>query len=218
MTRLLPCWVAILITIAASAAAQVVIPDRATLNSLISGNGATENFENFVQPSGTAKALSITTLDVSTLVDGQGPGLVLPGLTFSGSGIQWNEAAYFSAPSREILANGNVLTVDFSTPATAVGLDLRDFSGYSLTATVTIYAADDTTVVATIPSISVGSVPVFFGYQAPAIGKIELSTANSSWSPIIDNLGFTPIPEPPIALLLGLGSAVVACRRMALGR
>ena len=193
-----------------------VIADRTTLNSLVGAGGKTVDFEAFsIGSEGATSITGVSTLNSTTIVSGQGPNLVPAGVTFSfGSGnLQWNGAGYYNAPSREILANQtNSIEIIFTTPAKAFGLDARAFNGYSETATITVYAANNTTVLSTISSISLptNGTAYFFGYQsASGIGKVVLSQTPNSWSPMIDNLTFSVIPEPPVYALLGAGLALL---------
>ena len=199
--------------------AGTIISDRTQLNTILGGSGVTENFENYNVPDGDARPLQAT-LDSSTVVNGQGPGLVVNGVTFvAGSSVlQWNGANYFGSPSKELVAV-QPMNIDFSVPVNAFGLDLRAFTGFGDTATVTIFGTDDSTVLDTISPIGLAGtgVPVFFGYQDIAgIGKIELTQQSQFWSPIIDNLTFgqsaaasTPEPSTVLGLgLLGLGALV----------
>ena len=200
--------------------AGTIISDRTQLNTILGGSGVTENFENYNVPDGNGDELQAT-LDSSTVVNGQGPGLVVNGVTFvaGSSNLQWNGANYFGSPSKELVALSQTMNIDFSVPVNAFGLDLRAFTGFGDTATVTIFGTDDSTVLDTISSIGLAGtgVPVFFGYQDIAgIGKIELTQQSLSWSPMIDNLTFgqsaaasTPEPSTVLGLgLLGLGALV----------
>jgi hypothetical protein len=197
--------------------AGTIISDRAQLNTILGGSGVTENFENYNVD--VSDLLETTLLDSSTVVNDQGPGLVVNGVTFvhSSSFFQWNGANYFGAPSKELLATDQQMTIDFSVPVDTFGVDLRAFQGFGDTATVTIFGTDDSTVLDTISPIDLADtgVPVFFGYQDLAgIGKIELTQVTRPWSPIIDNLTFgqsapSSTPEPSTVLglgLLGLGA------------
>ena len=199
--------------------AGTIISDRTQLNTILGGSGVTENFENYNVPDGNGDGLQAT-LDSSTVVNGQGPGLVVNGVTFvaGSSNLQWNGANYFGSPSKELVA-GQPMNIDFSVPVNAFGLDLRAFTGFGDTATVTIFGTDDSTVLDTISPIGLAGtgVPVFFGYQDIAgIGKIELTQQSGFWSPMIDNLTFaqsaaasTPEPSTVLGLgLLGLGALV----------
>jgi hypothetical protein len=202
-----------------------VIADRTTLNSIIGASGKTVDFESFnISAGGATNVSGISVLDSTTIASGQGPNLVPAGVTFSfGSGnLQWNDAGYYGAPSREILSNvNNSIEISFSTAAKAFGVDVRAFNGYTETATITVYAADKTTVLSTIPSISLptNGTAYFFGYQsASGIGKVVLSQTPNNWSPMIDNLTFSVIPEPPVQALLGGGMALLVLVRRRLRR
>jgi len=210
MWRALP-----LIVLLPGVAAAQLIPDRTTLDGILGSEGVLANFEGFTITAGSAINTTAVTLDAFAIVDGQGPGLAPPNVTFFGTfggNLQWDDANYFGAPSREILFNssGKSLSFDFGVPATAFGLDIRDFVGYTDIVTVTIYAPDRVSVLGTFGGIVLDTtgVPVFFGYQAAGgIGRVTLSQVNNSWSPLIDNLAFTPIPEPSAwaLFLAGIG-------------
>lgn len=197
-----------------------VIPDRTTLNSIVGASGKTVDFETFSIGSGGATSAGVAVLDFNTIASGQGPNLVLAGVTFSvpAGNIQWDGINYYSSPSREILGNASnsTLTITFTNPTKAFGLDLRAFNGLGATASATVYGSDNTTVLSTIPGINLPSsgAPVFFGYQsASGIGKVVLTQNNYGWSPIIDNLTFVPIPEPSVAQLLTGGLALLVLIR-----
>ncbi len=204
-----------------------VIADRATLNSIVGGSATTVDFQSFSGMSSASAVViaGISALDSTTVANSQGPNLVPAGVLFKFPNVgdpQWNDAGYFGAPSREILSNHSPLEINFAVAATAFGLDLRAFQGYPSTATVTVYAADKSTVLATIPNLSLATsgVPIFFGYRATGgIGKVLLENSGQSWSPLIDNLTFTVIPEPSGCALLGCGIVLLVCvrRRVRLG-
>lgn len=214
-----PAAIAALLILPTRGRAAVVI-DRVTLNAILGGLAVSENFEAFQIAAGGATALNVNTLGVSTLVTFnsviQGPGLVAPGVTFSGSNLQWNAQNYYAAPSREILFNGPSITLDFATPTSAFGVDVRNFSGYGSTMSVTVFAANGTTVLYTATGLALGGTPIFFGYQnTGGIGRVTFTAAGSSWSPILDNLTFSAIPEPSVTALMlaGLGVITLAWRR-----
>ncbi len=197
------------------------VADRVTLQSLLGGFGVTENFEAFSIAPGEATSAGCAVLSSTSICSTQGPGLVQPGLEISApGGLQWDGQGYFGAPSRELLANDTALTIDFASPVTAAGFDLRAFVGYAATASIEIYASDDTTQIGSIPTIVLADdgIPVFAGWQdAAGIGRIVVSQPQYGWSPIIDNLEYsaaaTATPEPASAALLGVGIALAAWRR-----
>jgi hypothetical protein len=198
---------------------QTLVADRPTLNGILAGSAFTETFQGFTLFPGIGQVFTgVNTVDSTSIMNSEGPGLVAPGLTFSGTSVQWDAAGYYNAPSTELLFNSSTITIDFSSPTIAFGLDVRDFSGFSATMVVTVYGADGTTVLGTYSGISIGDPSIFFGFQdAAGIGKVTLTNNANSWSPIIDNLTFEPVPEPsPFALIgcaLAVALAVSAFRR-----
>jgi hypothetical protein len=198
------------------------IASQADLQTVLGGPGTLETFEGFSLASGTAVGLDCATLNSAATCNGQGPGLVAPGfsITFSDAGGQWDGAGYFGAPSQEILDAGQPLTISFTSPVSAFGIDLRAFSGFPATATVTILGLDDVTVVGTISGVSLdsGGDPVFVGWENdPGIGEVQFSQTGESWSPIVTNLEFGTaggaVPEPMTFALSGFGLAIVAALR-----
>jgi hypothetical protein len=99
------------------------------------------------------------------IVAGQGPGLVVPGVTFIGGPLQWSGANYFGSPSKGINSNSQPLVIDFSATVTAFGVDLRAFAGFGDTATADVYASGDTTLIGSDGDIALNGegIPVFFG-------------------------------------------------------
>ncbi len=191
-----------------------LVADRPTLNALLGGSGFTETFGGYILAPGTAYNTGVSTLDSTSIVNSQGPNLVSPGLTFTGTNFQFDGVGYYNAVSREVLFNGNTMTINFASPTTAFGVDVRDFAGYSSTMTVTIYAPNDTTVLNTFSGISIADPAIFFGYQDPGgIGMVTLSDTGS-WSPIITNLTFVPVPEPATDGLTACGLAIMLARSM----
>lgn len=178
------------------ALAGTQLPTRTALRALIGGMGTLESFERFIVASGNSALLATTTLDSTTVTNGQGPGLVVAGVTLGSPGnLQWNGNNYFSLSTRTINGGANPLVVDFAAPAAAFGVDLSAFSGHPYTAVVTVFAADDTTVLYGPLAVSVAAAPsrTFFGYEeATGIGRVELRNQNQTqYSAIIDDLEFS---------------------------
>jgi len=200
------------------------IASRAVLQVLLGGPGTLEDFENFNVGAGTAVAIDCHALDGSAICNGQGPGLVKSGLTFTfGDGPgQWNGAGYFGSPSKEILSNarnGPPVSIDFASAVGAFGLDLRAFVGFPATATMTVYGADDVTVIGVISGIGLVGTPVFAGWEdSSGIGLFQVTQVGQAWSPVVDNLEYggaaAVIPEPASLLLVGTGLVAAARRRL----
>jgi hypothetical protein len=196
------------------------IATRGALITALGGPGTLENFESFSVGNGAATALGSATLNSTSIVGGQGPGLVQSGLnfTFGTGGLQWDGAGYFGSPSKEILSGspaGQPLGIQFTGLVNAFGIDLRAFTGFGATATVNIFAPNDTTLIASVSGIALSSsgVPVFFGWQdAGGIGEVTLTQTGQPWSPIIDNLEYgnaatSSVPEPFTLSIFGSGLA-----------
>src|SRR5262245_45482503 len=202
--------------VGAHSAEAASIADRSTLQALLVA-GSLEDFESFVVASGTASDLNCSTLDAAAVCNGQGPGLVVPGVSFPLSiHGQWNGAGYFGSPSRELLGGDPALVIDFSVPVQAFGVDLRAFSGFPATATMKVFASDDLTPIGTLAPITLvgAGIPVFAGWEDPAgIGRVELTQTVQAWTPPIDNLEFGVVPEPSTALLFAAGLALLGAAR-----
>ena len=207
-----------------------VVLSRSGLQTLLGGPGTIEDFESYVVGYGTNGSAGDTAFDSTSVLNGQGPGLVKPGLSFSGgAGTQWNGPGYFGSPSKEYLRYGDItikpMVIDFSIVLTAFGLDLRAYSGFGTTAAMDIYATDDTTLIGSLTGISLSAsgVPVFAGWENnTGIGKVVLSQTpwGSGWSPIIDNLeyGGTPVAAVPEMSSLFVWSLLVCAGAVATRR
>lgn len=138
--------------------------------------------------------------------------LAFPGFTLvaGGSiGLQLDAPEYFGAVNYELLGNQGDLTIDFTSLQNAFSIDLRDFEGFGGVDTITVYGADDTTVLNTYMISLTGTISTFSdsGESAP-IGAVNLSIiSGESWSGILNsvtyNVGTTP--EPGSLVLFGTG-------------
>ena len=197
--------------------ATPLIPDRGTLERLLGDSAVNEHFEMFpVDPFG-AMPLDAKRLDAETVTNGHGPGLVVPGIAIEGpGGLQWNGRGYFGQPSRT-LSGGSTLDIDFTSPVVAFGLDLLVFSRFPDIAQVSVFGADDRTLLGTFGVLVLDpSFEVFFGFFNEAgIGRVSLAGTAQSWSPVIDDLTFgtSTVPEPAIPILLLMAAAAAARRR-----
>ena len=207
-----------------------LIGSRAALNTLLGASATTENFEAYPIGNGNAVAdPSVLTLNSSTVFQGSGPGLINSALSIdTPGGLQWNGPNYFGQPSRDILANGNNLVINFLSGTKAFGIDLLAYSGYSDVASAVVKDLSGNTLGTftnlTLDGSTTPVVPTFFGYtDAGGIGSVTFAQSGHAWSPIIDNLTFgTPaagVPEPStiasaaLAVFAGLGAAGSRRRR-----
>ena len=195
------------------------VGSRGALQGLIGGPGTVEDFEAYAVSAGGADALFCNTgntLHAGSICNGQGPGLVNANLVLSApQSLQWDGAGYYGAPSKEFVAF-QPLTVDFVSAVGAFGLDLRAFVGFPADATMSVFAADDVTLLGIVSGIVLGTngVPVFAGWEdAAGIGRFALTQTNHSWSPLVDNIEWGQVPEPTSLALVLLGLIGFALRR-----
>lgn len=194
------------------------IGSRAALNALLVGS-TTDDFEAFSIASGNATNLDVSSLDSTTIANGQGPGLVNPGAKYSDPTafqLQWNGDTYFGINTQTLLANstGGQIRIDYASLTQAMGVDLKVFSGFGYAATMEVY--NGATLVDTVNFNLVGNPgeSVFAGYQNNAgISHVIFTDTNHSWSAIIDDHTYGTVPEPATMIALGLGLAALARRR-----
>lgn len=217
--RLLVFTAAVLTLVSAADASQLLT--RSALQTSLGGLGTLEDFESYSIGAATSDS-GPALLDSTASFGSQGPGLVVPGVSFLGNTLHWNGVGHLGAPSREIWSTLSYLTIDFGPAVDAFGVDLRTFVGSPATVTMTIFSTDDTTVLGALANISLltDGIPVFAGWNDSAgIGKVELTLSSAYRSAIIDNVEFgsaTAAPEPSAFLLFVLGLAglgIVALRR-----
>jgi hypothetical protein len=175
------------LTLYASPARAQVIFDRTTLNSIEVGGSSIETFETYTNGFGNATAPGAAMLNATASVNGNGHGLVIPGITISDSGnAQRNGDEYFGVHTTTVL--GAAITITFAAEPPAVGIDLLEYGGYPDHFTPTALDAMNSTVSAHSGITVNGPSPVFFGYQhARGIGLANPSARHHSFSPIINS-------------------------------
>ena len=181
-----------------------VVTSREELAGQLGAAAITENFEGFVLAPDTAARVG-TVLDSNSVVSGQGPGLVQPGLRFTqspaGEGLQWDRQFGYGLLS-EALVSDNKMIVDFTTPVTHVGFDMFWYHTQYPPAnpsTIQVFAADQVTLLYTT-NIFEPFAPdaYFFGYaNTNTIGRVILfrdEGGSLGVTALIDNLtfGFAP--------------------------
>ena len=203
----------------ANAAHAGAVASPAALQTAIGGVGTVETFQSLgnrtIDFGCSGNALSATATCGGVTTSGLASGVTYTGTTFQADG-----AGYYGSPSTELLTNSGALGIDFAGSVNAVGLDLRAFSGFGASAKVTVFGADDVTVLATVNNVLLGTggAPVFFGYESAAgIGRLSMTQNNYSWSPIVDNVEWgntmTAVPEPTSIALIGLSLGLFAFSR-----
>jgi hypothetical protein len=216
MTHVLGVSLAVLLAATTRAEAGAIVADRTALNALLGASAVNENFEAFRVADGTEQGVG-TSLDSTSVVSGQGPGLVVPGFELvdiaAGSQLEWQGNNYFNLPTKTIGTSTSLgLVVRFTGFVTAVGMDVLAYGGYPNHTTVTVFATDDTTVLDTIgPIFGSGNTPIvpgFAGYfDADGIGQLLVTIPQGEFGPVIDNLEFGHVPEPGTFALVGLALA-----------
>lgn len=199
-------------------ASAQVIANRATLNALLLSS-TTDDFEPYSVGVGGADVMNSSTLDSTSIINGQGPGLVNPGARYSepgGLNLQWNGDTYFGLTTKTILANGatGAFRIDYAGATQAMGLDAENFSGFGYTGSMEIWNGG--TLVDTLNFNMSGNSGEFkfLGYQNNAgITHVIISSPTYSWSPIIDDHTYGVVPEPATMIALGAGLAAFAARR-----
>ncbi|MEW6536367.1 MAG: PEP-CTERM sorting domain-containing protein [Candidatus Auribacterota bacterium] len=234
LLRMVPVMCMILFVSGVSIANAGVLPDRATLESILGANAVTEDFETLAVPSNTAYGIAnVDTLDSSTILTINtmpfGPGLVIPGVSFTElDNLNWNGENIWGQTSRAILGfnydgiPGHSIVIDFHNPTPACGLDLSILSVTPFhpdVFNVAVYGADDSSLLYTSGDINIDFFTrIFWGYTDDAgIGKIAVSSATQDWSAIVDNVTFdgSAVPEPVSSALFvfGAGFLVSYCRK-----
>lgn len=210
--------IALMVVISVSGAYAQQIGDRATLNSLLASS-TTDDFESYNISSGSATGMNVTFLDSLTIVNGQGPGLVNVGATYSDPSIlqmQWNGDQYFGLNSKTILSNGSTgaIRIDYSGGVHAMGLDARAFSGFGYSGVMDVYNGATSVGSIGFSLTNGGSESVFLGWQnGGGITHVIVSSGAFSWSPIIDDHTYGAVPEPMTMAVLGAGLAFLSRRR-----
>ncbi len=131
------------------------------------------------------------------------------------SELQLDAPGYYGATNYELLAN-DPLTITFNADQIAFSIDLRDFSGFGGSDTISVYAADDVTLLnsysVTLPS-SGSIVSLSDPGESGLIGAVTLGVAGGgSWSGILQDVtyDYSSTPEPASLALVCGGLAIVA--------
>lgn len=194
----------------ASAASAQQIPDRATLDQLLGPNQAFEDFESYSIGAGNAVDLSVSSLDDTTVAQGQGPGLVEPGATYLSVGsspLFWNGDQYHGLGSRTIESGNQSIRIQYTPPAQAVGFDATNFETFGYPGKATFRDASDNVVGVMIFTLNgVANERVFVGWQHEGgIARVDILTTAFSWSPLIDDHGYGSMGPPGDPYCFGTG-------------
>jgi hypothetical protein len=166
-----------------------VVATRGDLNTLLGVNQSTDTFETFSVADGAADSdLTVNTLDDTTIVSGQGPGLVNVDATYIvAGGLQWNGNNYYSLPTKTIMSISTAIEIVYDTPVRAMGVDLCAFSGYADSGTAEVYGPGG--LIASIPfSVAGGASVSFFGYEdVGGITRVRFTSSVQGWSAILND-------------------------------
>ena len=215
--------VAIIFGFAGVSSAQQ-IGTRVELNALLTGGYQyTDAFEAYNIANNSVDNMNLTSLTSTSIVNGQGPGLVGPGITYStfdpglisgSNDLFWNGLGYFGGTSENIESGVQGIQFTYTLNVNAMGVDLSQFAGYGDTFTANVY--DGATLVGTDSGTLSGTTPNFFGwYNAGGITSVVITDSSNYWSPLIDenSYGFAPAPEPTSIAALALGGLALLRRR-----
>ena len=187
-----------------------VLPSRSALLSQLGSAAVTEKFESYLFPTNTAKRVGAA-VDATSVIDGQGPGLVVQGVRFlespRGEGLQWDRQFEYGLQSAALCSETRLI-VDFTTPVTHAGFDMFWFDVPNTIldpSTVQVFAADDVSMLyATNIVLPRAPNSVFFGFtENRGIGRIVLFIEDIEGfdpGPLIDNLTFGFVPSLSIGL------------------
>jgi hypothetical protein len=169
------------------------------------GDCITEDFEGYLLPSGSANFLpGVTMLDETTVVNGQGPGLVEDGCVYISlaGDLQWNGVDYYGQENQTIIASSTdgTLTLQYDLTVDAVDFELSAFDGFP--DSVTIEALDDSGASlgilgpVAVPESSL--VPVSFAVTGiKTIRIVGMYDGVNGFSPLLNNHVFCPDGSAP---------------------
>lgn len=194
----------LLVGVGSMTAQADLIADRATLEALLGGNGILEDFETLDVPEGGQRSDSSGFLNSESIFDGSGPGLVQPGATYSAPSLFWNGNNYFGLNSQTLGDSTGwrdwEITIDYTKPVTAMGVDLQGYEGFGQQGTISVY--DTENVLLSVTDVNGG----FFGWEnAGGIGRVVVDTQIDNNYMMIDNhLYGVPVPSA-VAVLAVFG-------------
>ena len=197
------------------AGAGQVIPTRAELNYLLNGKGTFDDFEAFDIPQDTSVVLGVSLLTDTTVVLGQGPGLVNHGATYSSirAPLCWMGSNFNGLPMTKTLLAWNPMLgeealspqlffavyIIYNVPVQLVGADLIRFGDVGLV-TVEVYDTVGEFVDEVVMDLTDTGLHVFFGYRHdPGIGSLVIKNLKfpALWSPNVDNHVYGVVDTTP---------------------
>ncbi|NQU50263.1 MAG: hypothetical protein HQ519_16555 [Planctomycetes bacterium] len=145
-----------------------------------------EGFEAYGVGAGNAEVLDISYLDEFAIANGQGPGLVIDGCSYSATTLQWNGPGWYGQVSKDILSNSGPLVLTYDNPVTSFSFTLNAYDGYGDTGTAYVYDSSNNLVATLGPfSLPDGS-HVPYSYSGADIKRVDIVGSTYSWGPILD--------------------------------
>lgn len=192
------------------------IPNRAALTALLGGGGTTDDFETFSLGFG-GQAYGPGLITSTSTFDGQGPGLVNAGASYSAPyGLFWEGNGYYDLNTQTLgdSAVSGPITITYTSPVQAFGFDMQNYVGYGDSGSVAVYGPGNTLL--DLSSVDGG----FFGWENLSGITSVVITANFDADNYImidnhtyGNVGSVPDSTSTMALL-GFGLAGLGwCRR-----
>jgi len=174
-----------------------------SLGMLTAQSSVAEGFEAYSLAAGTTTDTFVSDLDENSIVNGQGPGLVLDGCTYSTlTHVQWTGAGYFNLPTQCIYSHsgggsgiGKTLILTYDQPVNHLRFDLYALLGHPDDATVTVFDPGGAPIFVSAPIPVAGPVAVPFAYAAPAIGSVTIASTVNNWSLVLDDHVFGTGPQ-----------------------
>lgn len=164
------------------------------------GTASIESFEGPVIASGAYILVYSDVLDETSVAsDGQGPGLLLEGCSYTSVGgqFEWHGIDLLGQPSQTVLGwPSQTVTINYDYPQTSVGITLNALGVASDVATVTAYDSLGN-VVDSVSGINLpdGATQVPVTLSGADIVRMDITGTNNGWSPVFDDHIYSPDPS-----------------------
>ena len=164
------------------------------------GTASIESFEGPVIASGAYILVYSDVLDETSVAnDGQGPGLLLEGCSYTSVGgqFEWHGIDLLGQPSQTVLGwPSQTVTINYDYPQTSIGITLNALGSSSDVATVTAYDSLGN-VVDSISGINLpdGPTQVPVTLSGADIVRMDITGTNNGWSPLFDDHIYSPDPN-----------------------
>ncbi|MDA0668120.1 MAG: hypothetical protein O3A95_09680 [Planctomycetota bacterium] len=148
-----------------------------------------EDFETYPVANGAGTPLGLSLLDHTTIANGFGPNLVMPGCTYSTGGpfLQWNGNGFFGQTSRNLCGAGLDLVMQYDPPVTNVSFDIMVFNTAPDAVTVEVFGPGRVLLSTTTGIAVIDGTGVPFSYQGGPIASVKIWATQQPSSPIVDN-------------------------------